>query len=73
MDGSSLFVSTCTRRELARRRAGGRSWRARYLRWREGGGRSRVAGLLRTGGVDLLVVSTICIGVLAYLVGRGSL
>ena len=73
MDGSSLFVSTCTRREMARRRSAGRSWRGRYLRWRESGGRWRVAGVLLSGGIDLFFVTVAVAGILAFLVGRGTL
>ncbi len=73
MDGSSPFVSTCSRRQLARRRAHGRSWRGRYLRWRDTGGRWRVVGVVLSGGVDLLVLTTVIIGVTAFLVGRGTI
>jgi hypothetical protein len=73
MDGSSPFVSTCTRRQLARRRSAGRSWRGRYLRWRESGGRWRGVGFLLSGGVDLLVVTLAVVGVVAFLVGRGTI
>jgi hypothetical protein len=73
MDGSSPFVSTCSRRELARRRAVGRSWRGRYLRWRESGGSWPFVGMLLSGGVDLLVVTAAVIGVVAFLIGRGTI
>ncbi len=73
MDGPNLFVSTCSRRELARRRASSRTWRGRYLRWRETGGRSRVAGMLLTGGVDLLIAVIVVAGIAAYVVGRGGI
>jgi hypothetical protein len=73
MEGSNLFVSSCSRRQLARRRAAGRSWRGRYLRWRESGGRWRVVGMMLSGGVDLLVVTAAVIGVVAFLVGRGTI
>lgn len=33
MDGSGLFVSSCSRRELARRRSAGRFWTGQNLRW----------------------------------------
>ncbi len=33
MDGSGLFVSSCSRRELARRRSAGRFWTPQNLRW----------------------------------------
>ncbi len=71
MVGAILFVSTCSRRDLARRRASSRSWRGRYLRWREAGGRSRVAGVLLTGGVDLVVATVLVAGAVAYVLGRG--
>jgi hypothetical protein len=73
MDGSNLFVSSCSRRQLARRRTAGRSWRGRYLRWREGGGRYRFVGVMLSGGVDLLVVAAAAVGVVAFLVGRGTI
>jgi hypothetical protein len=73
MDSSSLFVSSCSRRQLARRRAAGRSWRGRYLRWRESGGRWWVVGVMLSGGVDLLVVSVVIGGALAFLIGRGTI
>ena len=73
MEGSNLFVSSCSRRQLARRRAAGRSWRGRYLRWREAGGRSRFVGVVLSGGVDLLVVTVAAVGVVAFLLGRGTI
>ena len=72
MNSSSLFVSSCSRRQLARRRTAGRSWRGRYLRWRESGGRWRFVGFVLSGGVDLLVVSVAVAGVLAFLVAHGT-
>ncbi len=33
MDGSGLFVSSCSRRELARRRSAGRFWTRQNMRW----------------------------------------
>jgi hypothetical protein len=33
MDGSGLFVSSCSRRELARRRSAGRFWSRQNLLW----------------------------------------
>jgi hypothetical protein len=33
MDGSGLFVSSCSRRELARRRSAGRFWTRQNLVW----------------------------------------
>ena len=33
MDGSGLFVSSCSRRELARRRSAGRFWTRQNLLW----------------------------------------
>ena len=71
MDGPNLFMSTCSRRDLARRRASGRTWRGRYLRWRESGGRSRMSGILQTGGIDLLVAIAVVAGAAAYVLGRG--
>ena len=71
MDGSGLFVSSCSRRQLARRRAGARSWRGRYLRWRDYGGRWKFAGVLLTGGTDLFVLAVVAAGAAAYVAGRG--
>jgi hypothetical protein len=51
----------------------GRSWRGRYLRWRETGGRWPFVGVLLSGGVDLLVVTAAAIGVVAFLIGRGTI
>ena len=83
MDGSSLFVSTCSRREMARRRAAGRSWRGRYLRRRGSGGRWRTAGAPRSGlarpGLATFLVPALWTAVIlgtglgAYLAGRGGL
>lgn len=33
MDGTGLFVSSCSRRELARRRSAGRFWTRQNLFW----------------------------------------
>jgi hypothetical protein len=73
MDSSNLFVSSCSRRQLARRRAAGRSWRGRFLRWRETGGRHRLVGAMLSGGVDLLLVSAAAVGVVAFLLGSGTI
>jgi hypothetical protein len=43
MDGSGLFVSSCSRRELARRRSAGRFWTRQNLLWMLG----RLAGPAR--------------------------
>jgi hypothetical protein len=49
MDGSGLFVSTCSRRELARRRAATRFWSVRNLVWMTRGAYLRLTGAPRTG------------------------
>jgi hypothetical protein len=43
------------------------------LRWREAGGRSRFFGVVLSGGVDLLVVTVAAVGVVAFLLGRGTI
>ena len=71
METSSPFVSSCTRRDLSRRRA--RSWRGRYLRWRESGGRWRVAGMVLTGGPSLVLAAVVLAGAAAFFAGRGGI
>jgi hypothetical protein len=71
MESSSPFVSTCSRREWSARRS--RSWRGRYLRWRESGGRWRLAGLLLTASPSLMVVTVLLAGAAAFIAGRGGI
>jgi len=52
MDGSGLFVSTCSRRELARRRAATRFWSVHNLVWMTRGAYRRLTGTQhRTGSL----------------------
>ncbi len=73
MHDSNLFMSTCSRRDLARRRALGRPRRGRHLRRRGIGGRSRLLRTLQAGGVDLLIATTVVAGAAAYVIGRGGI
>ena len=73
MHDSNLFMSTCSRRDLARRRSAGRPWRGRHSRRRGPGGRSRLLRTLQAGGVDLLVATTVLAGAAAYVIGRGGI
>jgi hypothetical protein len=56
---------------LARRRAAGRSWRGRYLRWRASGGRWPLAGA--AGGQLLFAAVFVGAGLAAFLAGRGGI
>ncbi len=71
MDEPNLFVSTCSRRELAKRRSVAR--RGRNLRRRERSAIARLAGFLATSGLELTVASVLVAGAVAYVVGRGGL